>query len=222
VLIVLSTAYYQIVVKGTNNQYEKIGNNQAEIIKAYNQGVEYDFNAENSVKYASYIAINTFSENGGVLSNCYGKWKFNTDCEPNLEKNFIELFNLALKDYGYTAKDVKIEDNFLILNLDFNYNKEINNFKIKYTLPVTIKQELAFDMNKLNLLKDKIKECAKKGEDLNRCTNEKTNIRGDLITFTIENNKNINVYTDKLEIKKPDFIFKIETQNTGFITKVQV
>ena len=222
VLSILIYSYYELVVKEHPDQYKDIGINQAEIIKAYNKGMEYEFNAENAVNYASYIAINNFSKNGGVQANCGGKWKFNSNCEPDLEKNFIEIFNSALTNYSYTAKDIKIENNTIIIILDFNYKKESKNFKLEYNLPITIKQDLAIDFNKLNLLKERIKDCARKGEDLNICSNEKNKVQGDIVTFTIENNKNIVIYTDKLETKKSDFVFKIDTQDTGFITKLQL
>ncbi len=221
VLLILTYGYYQLIINESQDKYKLIGLNQAEIIKSYDKGEEYLFNAENAVKYASYKSIDDFSKTSVVLEKCNNLWKFNSDCEPNLEKTFLELFKSDLQDYGYNAKEIKIQDNSIIVILDnFNYQKELSKFKLEYNLPVKIKQELAIDLNKLNKLKEKIKKCAQDGKDLNTCTDEKTKVEGDIITFTIENNKDILIYTDKLETKKPIFVFKINNKDNGIRAEV--
>ena len=216
VIVALSLSYYNLVIKTVTSQYIQIGGNQVDIIKGYEKGEEYAFNAENTVKFASDITIEKFSKIGGVAENCNDLWKFDSLCHPDLENKFVEIFNNELISYGYEAKDVKIENNFLIVNLkDFTYVKDSKNFKVEYILPVTVKQELNIDIGKLNSIKDEIRKCLEKGKPLNTCTNEKNTIQGDIIQFTIENNKNIMIYTDKIETKKPGFIFKINTKDTG-------
>ena len=218
VLVILTYAYYETVVKGSDDLSSKIGENQAEIINAYNKGQEYMLNAEYAIKYSSYRAIDDFIKYSGVDKNCNSIWKFNSDCNPDLKINFINLFNQELSKYNYKTKEVKIEDNNLIVTFeDFNYNKDSENFKVEYSLPVTVKQELSLDIEKLAAIKDSLKQCAQDGKDLNTCMNEKNEVQGNLQTFTIKNDKEIVIYTDKPEIKKQDFIFKIDTKDTGII-----
>lgn len=219
ILLILSFAYYQLVIKGIDYHYNLIGENQADIIKSYEKGQEYQINADSSVKYATDIAIYNFTKNSGVAEKCNNTWDFNkdSDCNPDLEKNFINLFNLILNDYGYGSKEVEIKENKLVIQLkNFNYAKQSKNFKLNYTLPsITIKQDLGFDFNKLNSVKENIKKCAKDNQPLDSCIKENKKIEGDIITFTIENNKKITIYTDKPETKKLDFVFKIDIKNTG-------
>ena len=218
VLVLLTYAYYEEVIKGSDDLSNKIGENQAEIINSYNKGQEYLLNAEYVIKYSSYTAIDNFIKNSGVAQNCNNIWKFNSNCDPDLKINFINLFNDALSKYNYKTKDVKIEGNNLIVVLeDFSYSKDSSNFKVEYSLPIVIKQDLNIDIEKLVMIKDNLKQCAQDRKSLNTCTNEKTEVQGNLLTFTIENNKNIVIYTDKPEIKKQDFTFKINTMDTGII-----
>ena len=216
VLIILTSSYYELVVKDVEDKSSTIGLNQAELINAYNKGIENEFNAEKAVTYSLNNAINEFSKNGGVNSKCSNLWKFNSDCEPDLEKNFINVFTNELLKYGYDAKEIKINDNSIIIVLnDFIYKKKLKNFNLEYSLPITIRKELDIDLNKLNSLKDQIKKCLEEGKPLNTCTNEKTEVQENLMVFGIENNKNILIYTEKIETKKPVFVFKINTKDTG-------
>ncbi|MEK6834649.1 MAG: hypothetical protein AABX61_00100 [Nanoarchaeota archaeon] len=217
VLILLTGAYYELFIKGINNQYNSIGENQKEIIQAYNKGQEYELNAEYAVRYSSYSAIQDFIKNSGVLEKCNNTWQFNSECDPDLQNNFINLFNLELSSYNYKLKEVKLQENTLIVTLeDFNYQKELKNFKVNYALPIIIKQDMTFDLKKITDIKEEIRKCAEKGEDLNTCVNEKNQVQGSIIQFTVENNKNILVFEQgKLESKRQDFTFKINTNNIG-------
>ncbi|MEK6907594.1 MAG: hypothetical protein AABW45_03630 [Nanoarchaeota archaeon] len=216
VLVTLIFAYHEQVIKDVSDQYKTIGGNQAEIVKSYNKGQEYLFNAEQTIKYSLNEATNEFIKNSGVKENCSNIWKFNSDCDPDLENNFINLFTKSLSDYGYNTKEVKIQNNSMLVSLeDFNYNSNKGSFKLEYSLPVKIKQELILDLNKIKEVKEKLKNCAINGKDLNTCTNEKATSNQDIITFTIENNKNILIFKEKLETKQANFVFKINNKDTG-------
>lgn len=216
ILIVLNSSYYLFMVKGVQDQYKTIGSHQAEIINSYNQGYKYSLNSDLAVKYASHIATVEFSKNGGIKESCNNFWKYNSECRPELNENFILIFKNELENYGYKAKEVKIENNFLIVQMeDFIHKKELDNFNMKYELPVEIKKEMPINLIELNNAKEKIKNCLNNNKGLNTCIDAKTQIQGDYITFSIENNKNILIYTDKLEIKKLEFMFKINIKDTG-------
>lgn len=216
VLIILTYSYYELVVKDVEDKSSTIGLNQAELVNAYNKGIENEFNAEKAVSHSLNSAINEFSKNGGGNGKCNNLWKFNSDCEPDLEKNFINVFTNELLKYGYDAKEIKINDNSITIILnDFTYKKELKNFNLEYSLPIAVRKELDIDLNKLNSLKDQVKKCLEEGKPLNTCTNEKTEVQENLMVFSIENNKNILIYTEKIETKKPVFVFKINTRDTG-------
>ena len=220
VLLLLAYSYHLFFVK-ESDQYTNLGENQINILKAYNKGEEYYFNLQNIIKYASDSAIIEFSKNAGIPENCKLIWKYYSDCKPDLENNFIKTFSEELKKYGYNSKEIKIKDNFIIVNLDdFNYKKELKNFKMNYNLPIIIRSDLNLDLERLIKLSNQVKACIEKGESLTKCTNAKTDISKNIISFTIENNKKLTVYTDKLESKKIDFVFKIDINDNGIKTGV--
>ena len=78
VLVTLIFAYHEQVIKDVSDQYKTIGGNQAEIVKSYNKGQEYLFNAEQTIKYSLNEATNEFIKNSGVKENCSNIWKFNS------------------------------------------------------------------------------------------------------------------------------------------------
>ena len=216
ILIILTYSYYKLEIKNNSDEFRIIGLNHAEIIRSYNKGEEYAFNAEYAVKYSADLAVYNFSQNAGIPLICNNIWEFNSWCQPDLEKNFIEIFNQYLLTYGYKSKNTKIENNFILIELeDFNYNKDSEYFKLDYSLPLKFKHELNININKLNSIKEDLIKCDKEGKDLNTCIAEKNKSQNNIIIFTIENNKNLMVYENKLEIKKKDFVFGINPEKTG-------
>ncbi|MEK6835842.1 MAG: hypothetical protein AABX55_02355 [Nanoarchaeota archaeon] len=219
-LIILSYALFALVIKAGEDKTTFIGQSQAELLKTYQKAEQDLFYLENLVKYKTHETINEFSKNGGLKQECNARWKFNSNCEPDFENNFIELFKNKFENSGYDIKEIKIQDNNLILKFNLDYSKKFKNFNIDYNLQPEFKQEIALDFTKLNDLKNEIIKCINAQKDLTTCTNEKTSVSGDIIFYTIENNKNILILTDKLEFKKIDFKFEIDQKDTGVTIQV--
>ena len=218
IFIILVYAFGTLIVKPNQDKTFYIGNPQIELSNTY-QNAESDlFYLKNLIKYTTYIITEEFNKNGGLKKECNSIWKFNSNCDTDLENNFINLFK-AKFDQNYKIKNAKIENNFLILTFVLDYSKKFKNFEIEYKLQPELRQELAIDFNKLNTIKTQIKGCIENKKDLNNCVNEKTIVNNDIISFSIENNKNILVLTDKLEFKKLDFKFSINQKDTGIQEK---
>ena len=214
IFIILVYAFGTLIVKPNQDKTFYIGTSQIELSNTY-QNAELDLlYLQNLIKYTTYITTEEFNKNGGLKKECNVAWRFNSNCNPDLENNFINLFK-AKFGQNYKIKDVKIENNVLVLTFDLDYSKKFKNFEIEYKLQPELRQELAIDFNKLNTIKTQIKDCVENKKDLNNCVNEKSMINDDIISFSIENNKNILVLTDKLEFKKLDFKFSINQKDTG-------
>lgn len=211
-----------LVDKNKIDIVKEIGDPQTILMETY-QNAELDlFNLDQSVKYATYNAIEKFSNNGGLDENCNGQWKFNTNCEPNLEEDFLRLFNEKLKGYGYSnVQLVKIEDEVLSGNLDdFIYEEKVENFSFTYTVPTNFSQELAINLPIIEKLKQDLENCLRNKQDLEKCVDEDFEKNGRIIKFNIESDKKIMVFTDKIEFKKPIFRFELNLEDTGIETDI--
>ena len=224
IFIVLVYATYSFIVKGLNQSNEVlIGKNQIALTSAYKNSENDLFYVEKAVKLALYKTIDEFSNNGGVKINCNKVWKFqDKDCNPDLELNFKDLLKNNLNKYDLELNNLKIDNNNLYVKLnDKTYNETLTYFEFNYTVKREFKYDLLINMTKLNLVKDKLERCAKTQNNLSNCDiNEKSTKTGDIIFFSIENNKKIYSLTPTPGFKNTKFKFGINEKDTGYNLKV--
>jgi len=224
ILFILGYSYYTIVIQDSEDKLFVIGVNQGEILKSYEEGEKYYLNLKQATKYSLDKSVNNFTKYSGVKEICNGKWIFyDENCNPSLENNFIILFKEELSNYGYKDNDISIENNFLIIKDNFVYKNEKKNFKLEYNSPFAVNEGLKLNVTKLNNLKNEIDNCVsstKEKKDVNGCISGyyKHEQNGNVIKFTVPIEKEIKLYTDKLEKKKLDFVFYIDLDNTGLKT----
>ena len=214
-LFLLTYATYIYIVKdpGINKAYT-IGDNQIALSNAYKDSENDLFYNEQAVKYAIMQASEEFSNNGGVNSNCKGRWIFeDQNCNPNLEGNFKEILKDKLKIYNLELENLGINNNILNIKLkDKIYHNNLKNFEFNYTVKQEFKQDSTINFNKLNKIKEELDKCDRTIETI-KCTQEKSTLSGNLISFSIENNKNTYSLTPTPGFKKIEFKFKIDNIN---------
>jgi len=200
---------------------KEIGNTQLNILSTYEQAELDLFVLDQVVKYTTYNTINEFSKNGGIDEDCNGIWKFNSDCEPDLKKDFRKSFNKNLESYGYISKEFELENNFIVGKLnDFSYMENEENLNFTYNVSTDFNQESAINITKLENLQQNIEDCLRNKEELSICLKEPFEKEDKTIQFNIESDKKIMVFTDKIEFKNPIFTFKLNLDDTGIETGI--
>ncbi|MCD4666504.1 hypothetical protein K8R47_01690 [archaeon] len=215
--IILVTIFVFVSSSQGVNENKAFGSNQYDLISLKNDANEDLFNLNQVVKYSLHKTVKEFSENSGVGENCDGKWEFNSvDCDPeNLEKNLLELVGNNLKNYDIETYELS-DDNVLGSVKDFVYELDKDEIYVKYEMDVNFNQEIPLDIVKILNLRGKIKECLENKEDLKNCVNEDfTEDSLGILHYTIENNKSIMMFTDKLDYENIAFEFNIDPKNSG-------
>lgn len=206
VLIILSFALYSFLVKSPDKDIGIIGDVQGSLIK---DDTLLDTNLFYSEKKAELMieksladlyAYHGFSDSACVV------WNFNSLCEPDFEKSFVELFK---KNSGFT--DVKIENKILIIKFKEEVKKEINNVKYTYWKDVEIKKDV--DFSKEKEIASKVKACS--DNDFEKClAGTGVSIGKDSsgsITFSMENNKK------QLFFENTALEFSVDSSTTAII-----
>ncbi len=230
VLIVL-VAFTTVIVSSNKKSLEiDLGGTQIALIEKYHEGEKKIFEIEKKSLYAKFKTLNDFSNFGGLDSNCkkiddYYVWEFNTDCEPKIKENFIELFknniNTNLDYYQYSNEDLKIENNFIVADAknELVLKGNTKNSDFVYKIKPNFKQDI-IDLNKYENLKNEIKN--KKDclitDNYNNCLIKDLDIKiiknGNILKFDVNTNKEIIVYDNGIKIIKPVFKFAIDIKNS--------
>jgi len=185
----------------------RLGNNQIALSNAYKDAENDLFYSEQAIKYSLNNASEEFINNGGVDPSCNRIWKFeDANCNPDLKNNFEKLFEEKLKNYGLDPQDIDINNNMIIIKLkDKSYARDLRNFEFNYIVKQEFKQESLIDFNKILKLRNEWDSCTR--STAIECP-QSLSKSGDIIYFTIENNKNIFSLSTN-GFKKIDFKFGI-------------
>ncbi len=212
ILFIVTYIVYTLCL-GQGHSYEAtLGGNQIALTNTYKEAENDLMYTEQAIKYILSKTTEKFSNEGGVKASCNGQWILEDDnCDPKLEKNFEEVLKGKLKAYNLELQEFNINNNIIMLKLkDKIYNNSLSNFEYSYKVKQEFKQESLIDFARLNKIKNDIDACTKSSSPigLRECVKEKSEKSGDIIYFTIENNKNIFSLSTK-EFKKIDFKFNI-------------
>ncbi|MBU2634208.1 MAG: hypothetical protein KJ674_03100 [Nanoarchaeota archaeon] len=189
-----------------------IGENQIELIDVFYQSEVDLFNLDQKVRYTLSKSIKEFSEGGGVGESCNNVWEFNSDCEPDLENDFLEIFK---EKYGLEVNNLKVEGEFLTGDVgEFVYSKESERMSFDYTVEGKFKELLIINFEELEDLKDKIENCVQNEEELDLCAEGVK--EGDIVSFKVDLGK---IFTEA-GFEEIVFEFKVDVENTGIITSV--
>lgn len=192
-----------------------LGGNQVELINTFYKAEGDLFNLNQEVKYSSFKVIKEFSDNGGVIESCNQRWKFNSECEPDLENYFLETFNEKMKEYSLEIKNVEIINGFLVGDVgEFEYGGKNERINYSYKVEGNFNESLKIDIKGLEDLKDKIEDCVTNGEELSNCAGGSKD--GDIIEFSIDIGRIF--YGSKFE--DIVFVFDINAKDTGITTSV--
>ena len=219
-LIILAVSAYLIYISVNQESTHEIiiGQNQIALTNAYKQAENDLFYNEQAIKYSLQQVSEEFANNGGVKATCNGRWIFeDTDCNPDLEKNFESLLREKLQNYNLELQEFKIENDKLNIKLkDKVYSSKIKNFEYNYNVKQEFKQELSLNFTKLIKIREELLKCVidglKNDVKISSCTKENFNKIQDNIYFTIENNKNVYSLTPAPGFKKLEFKFNINEQ----------
>lgn len=115
-----------------------IGEKQARLMNAYQEGENLLFYVDQSAKYSSLAAIYALAENAGFYgTNCKenGYYVYSIKCNPeaNLNKSFLNYFNDSF--------NAMIEDYPVKIHNEYSYTLDLENSKVagKSTKPVDFK-----------------------------------------------------------------------------------
>ena len=184
-LILLTSAIFTLVVRDDQNYLVKdLGKLQGELIKTNQNMEEVLFYQEKNIDVMLEKTLNQFNEQGGFADKgCNAIWQFNSNCEPDLEKNFTNLFK-----ENTDFKNVRFDEDKFVVVINESVIGNVKNANYTYTKTVEIKKD--FNLTKEKELQTKIKACLSK--DLTTCVDLKgvsvTNVNGNII-FSMENNK---------------------------------
>lgn len=208
VFIILSFSIYSFFLKdNSENAMGSLGLIEGSLIKANQEVNEKSFYDEKKVELMLEKSLNEFYKNGGFAdATCNANWVFNSQCDPDLKKNFVELFK---KNSGYN--NVELAEGNIVVSVKEEVKNEISGITYNYSKDSEIKK--IFDLNKEIELKDEIKGCLYK--DLMTCVTasgvEKEAQSDGSIKFTMENNKKSLFYDNNA------FIFTVEKPSTQTI-----
>ena len=204
VIFIYIYAFYIFVASDQGlSVYQELGKTQINLMNNYNQAEKDHFYTEQAIKYSLYNATYKFVKTAGIEESCHGIWKFNTNCDPDLNKNFINLFADRLQDYDYKDFNTNLKKDLILTDFpDKTYYASDNKVDIEYKIEMKFKQDLQINIDEIITAENTLRECVNKGQDLTKCLNYKHEIRKDdfgneIIYYTIENNKNSLIITDK-------------------------
>ena len=219
-MFLLTYAFFVFIIKDPSlSYYLNLGNNQVTLISTFKDAESQLFYNELAVKYSLYKTQEEFAGNGGVKSGCNTRWILNDEsCNPALKENFEVILREKLKEYGLELLELKIEDNKAKIKLnDLTYSTNLANFQYKYSVKQILSYDLAIDFNKLDKIKAELNDCLKKAGKISTCASEKYDKIGNIIYFTIENNKNILSSASK-GFKRLEVKFNVDENSLG-VTK---
>jgi len=181
------------------------GDLQLDLFNTFFEGEKDSFYYEKKVEFSILKTTSSFNQYGGLKPDCNNLLEFNTGCEPDYEKYYLELFKEKL-DGGS-----KIEGDFLIFTLDKEYSKKGDNYTFTYKKEFTFKKEININLTKLSQLKTKIKTCLQDNDKSKDCL-EYIEIEDNIIIYKIEIEPN---FYDNSPLE-----FKLDLDDTGVITSI--
>ena len=220
VLFVLSYAFYQFATNESGLKlYKKIGDTQTTLTNIYNDAEKSYFFSEQAVKYSLYSTAEKFVKTAGVDESCNGIWKFNTNCDPDLQKYFLDNYLIQLRNYNIENVSLKLEKDIIYVDFpDKVYSNSNDDLDIEYKTKMNFKQDFPINLDEILNARTKLKECVDTNKDIKMCLSYKSEIIKDdfgneIIYFTIENNKNTFIITDKSKQDKINFRFGINLKD---------
>ena len=205
-LLVLMSTYIFLVYTHQKNTQEffSIGKLQSQLIKNYFESEKVYFYYEKLLEYNEYKAIKEFSKEGGIPKNCKKRWKFKSDCEPNLKENFKEILGEKLEN---KYKELNINSEIEVYFTDFLFPTESNVAEVKYEGKILIKKQPLINFEELEKLKlcieQNIKEIAKCNSDSN-----------DKSVYKFKK-KIADILNENLENEEVFIEFEIDIKNSG-------
>ena len=215
-LFLLTYSFYVFIIKDPGTHYySTIGDNQISLSNTYSNAEKDLLYTEQVIKYSLNKATEKFLEHGGVKEECIRTWVFNDPtCNPNLEENFKEYLTKELLVYNKELQEFEFKGSLIRVRLkDINYHDKLNDFEYNYLVKHEFMLELPLELEKINKVKDDIKKCVEDKVKLEDCeTTSDEEKKGNLVYFTIENNKNVFSFTPTPGFRKMSITFTIDDQ----------
>ena len=211
-IILLGTSIVLVnIQKEKTKQEYSIGQLQSQIINNYYESEKIYYYYEKLLDYNEYKTVKEFAGKGGVPEICKKRWEFNSNCEPNFEKQFEESLSKNLKD---KYKELKIDQKIEVYFTDFDFPSGSNTAEVNYKGKIVVKKQPLIKFNDLDKLKLDIKNCIQNNK-INDCSPE--SINGNMYHFK---RKVADILNENLEKEEIFLEFDVDSQNSGLRTTI--
>ena len=211
IFIVLTYMFFAFSINEKKVKEEiGFGDLQIDLFNTYFDGEKDNLYYEKFIEYSILKTSSDFKKQGGLKPDCNALLKFGTECEPDYSNYYLELFEENIKGLEY--KELKLEDNFIIITLiKKEYKKTGEDYEFTYTKEFSFKKKLDIDFNQLDNLKNNIKTCLQDNDQSQTCL-DYTNKEDDIIIYEIKTEPN---FYDNSKL-----LFKLDLNDHGIQTSL--
>src|SRR3989338_1012370 len=190
-MLLMGTALMYELFKEKQDTSMRIGDVQNAALELYFKSDLLRGDLNENVRLLAEESLLEINENGGFgkANNC-GRmdnlvvWDYDK-CWPDVEKNFLLLFEKKMKEWGIKYEKVELTEGELVVNFGLQFFEEkLKDAELEYEREIIVHEKVEFDFNNIKELKRKILDA--------RSTGDYTGlgkVEEGYISFRIENDK---------------------------------